>query len=272
MILLGAAGGDIAGSRFEFNNHRSKDFELFADRCFVTDDTVMTMAVAKAVMECRSMADLPEIAAKCMQQFGHDFPGYGYGGRFGAWLRQRDPKPYNSFGNGSAMRVSACGWAANSLDEAKELATIVSEPTHNHPEGIKGAVATAQAIWMARNGAVKEDIREQMKQYYTIDFTLDDIRDTYKFNETCQATVPQAMEAFFESDSYEDCLRCAISVGGDSDTLAAIAGSIAEAYFGIPKHIQTKIISYLRPHYQLINTLLRFNDWFELRVPQVAAS
>lgn len=244
MILLGAAGGDIVGSRFEWNNCRSKDFELFTCECFFTDDSVMTMAVAQALLDASSISELPEKTVQCMQRLGRVFPGRGYGGHFSIWLQEKDPKPYNSFGNGSAMRVSACGWAAESLDQAAELAAAVSEPTHNHPEGVRGAVSTAQAIWMARNKASMHAIREQMKKYYTIDFALDDIRETYEFNETCQGTVPQALEAFYESESYEDAVRNAISIGGDSDTLAAITGSIAEAYYGIPEDIQSSILSY----------------------------
>lgn len=260
MILLGAAGGDIAGSRFEFNNHRSKDFELFSDKCYVTDDTIMTVAVAKAVLDADSIEDLPVEAVECMQRFGHEFPGRGYGGRFAVWLGQKNPRPYNSFGNGSAMRVSACGWAGTSLEEVRQLARAVTEVTHNHPEGLKGAEATAAAIFLALNGKGKDEIREYIVQNcYPLDFRLDEIRDTYRFNETCQKTVPQAIEAFLESESYEDTLRNAISIGGDSDTLAAIAGSIAEAYFGIPVDLQGRILSYLVPLPRLLNVLVDFN-------------
>lgn len=274
MILLGAAGGDIAGSRFEFDNHRSKDFELFAKECFITDDTVMTMAVAAAIMCTKAEMDggytgseaelLLTRTTQFMQNFGREFPGLGYGGNFAVWLRAEDPKPYGSFGNGSAMRVSACGWAGRDEDEVRNLATWVSEPTHNHPEGVKGAVATALAIYYARTGMSKEDIRSRMARMYDLNFTLDGIRDTYRFNEICQQTVPQALVAFLESESYEDTLRGAISIGGDSDTLAAIAGSIAEAYYGIPQPLQDKILSYFYDDDAelLVNTLTRFNIMF----------
>lgn len=274
MILLGAAGGDIAGSRFEFSNHRSKDFELFSDKCFYTDDTVMTMAVACAVMWTkfelkegvdRDEADLlREKATEFMQEFGREYPGRGYGGNFAVWIRDPNPRPYNSFGNGSAMRVSACGWAGRDEEEVRNLATWVSEPTHNHPEGIKGAVATALAIFWARTGMNKGEIRRRLSQIYDLNFRLDEIRDTYRFNEICQQTVPQAIVAFLESEDYEDALRNAISIGGDSDTLAAIAGSIAEAYYGIPEEIQDTIVSYLyedKPG-RMYNTVARFNIMF----------
>lgn len=264
MILLGAAGGDICGSRFEWNNHRSKDFELFTNNCFITDDTVMTMAVAEAILQTEPSH--PEMlaakTAETMHEYGRMFPGYGYGGRFAQWIQSSDPKPYNSFGNGSAMRVSACGWAGSSAEEVLEMAEQVSKPTHNHPEGIKGAQATALAVYLARTGAEKEAIREAMEGYYDISFTLDDIRDSYRFNETCQQTVPQAIVAFLESESYEDALRGAVSIGGDSDTLAAIAGSIAEAYYGIPEYLQNKILKYFNvPNGNILtDTLSRFND------------
>lgn len=230
--MIGAIIGDIVGSRFEWDNHRSKEFELFTEDCFATDDSIMTLAIGKALMESKNdWNDLGEQAVRCMQEVGRPYPHCGYGGRFWDWMYSDHPKPYNSFGNGAAMRVSACGFIAKSLEEAKKLSKAVTEVTHNHPEGLKGAEATVVAIYMARTGCSIEAIRDVIdREYYTMNFTLDEIRDTYAFNETCQDTVPQALEAFFESTSFEDAIRNAISVGGDSDTLAAITGGIAEAY------------------------------------------
>lgn len=259
--MLGAIVGDIVGSRFEFNNHRSKNFELFTYDCFVTDDTIMTLAVAKALIETRKQARtvksadeldfesfslLQEMTVKYMQEIGRKYPDCGYGLRFLDWVFSDDPQPYNSYGNGAAMRVSPVGFAAKNESEARLLSEAVTGVTHNHKEGIKGAEAVAVAIYMARHGHGKNEIRERIEQqYYKLDFTLDEIRDTYEFNETCQNTVPQAIEAFLESTSFEDAIRCAISVGGDSDTMAAITGAIAEAYYGIPEDIGETALSFL---------------------------
>lgn len=270
MILLGAIGGDIAGSRYEFSNYRAKDFDLFSDKDFFTDDTVMTLAIAQALVDTAEAGKLNAghgdllraNAEKQMQRFGREFPGRGYGGRFAVWLRSDNPKPYNSFGNGSAMRVSACGWAAKDAQEAENFARLVSEPTHNHPEGIKGAAAASLAVFYARTGMDKKQIGGQMRRFYDLDFTLDEIRPTYQFNETCQETVPQAIVAFLESESYEDALRSAVSVGGDSDTLAAITGAIAEAYYGIPDDMQQKILSYIEGEPELMGALQGFNEMY----------
>lgn len=237
--------GDIAGSRFEFHNLRSKDFEIFSHRSFFTDDTVMSLAVCAAIMDDGD-GDLSAKAVRHMQEIGRFYPNCGFGGMFGYWIFSDDPQPYNSFGNGSAMRVSACGLAASSMAEAKQLSDAVTKVTHSHPEGMKGAEATACAIWLAKSGADKDEIRKLIvENYYPLDFTIDQIRPTYQFNETCQNTVPQAIEAFLESDSFEDAIRTAVSVGGDSDTLAAITGGIAEAFYGVPKDMYDKALTYL---------------------------
>ena len=174
-----------------------------------------------------------------MVEIGREYPDCGFGGHFNSWIMSDNHEPYNSFGNGSAMRVSACGFVGESLEEVKLLSKIVTEVSHNHPEGLKGAEATAVAIYLARTGKSIEEIKKYITDnYYDINFTLDEIRDSYRFNETCQETVPQALEAFFESESYEDAIRNAISVGGDSDTLACITGGVAAAYFGIPESIR----------------------------------
>lgn len=258
--MLGAIIGDIVGSRFEWNNNKTKHFELLNDKCFFTDDTVMTLAIAKAILHSKSdYSDLSSLSIKYMQEVGRNYPSCGYGGSFGLWVFSNNPKPYNSFGNGAAMRVSPVGFVAKSLDQAISLSKKVTEVTHNHPEGIKGAEATAFAIYLARNGYNINDIKNYIdKHYYKMNFTLDEIRDTYKFNETCQDTVPQAIMAFLESTSFEDAIRNAISIGGDSDTLAAITGGIAEACYGIPKEIRNKALTYLDK--RLLNILLDFEN------------
>ena len=245
--MIGAIIGDIVGSRFEWNNIKSKDFDLFSAGCFFTDDSVMTIAVADALIRAKGNLDiLSEYAVESMQLIGRPFPDCGYGGSFYHWMYSDNPKPYGSYGNGAAMRVSACGFAAKSLEEAKALSKAVTEVTHNHPEGIKGAEATVVAIYLARSGYSIEEIQQHIStKYYPMDFTLDEIRDTYEFNETCQDTVPQALKAFFESLDFEDAIRNAISIGGDSDTLAAITGGIAEAYYGVPQDIKDKALNYL---------------------------
>ena len=245
--MLGALIGDIVGSRFEWHNIKSKEFELLTYSCHPTDDSVMSLAVAKSILDCNGdYGRLSEYAVRNMQALGCKYPGAGYGGRFRSWLYDTNPKPYRSFGNGAAMRVSACGFAAQSVEEAKALAKAVTEVTHDHPEGIKAAEATAVAIFMARNGSSMLEIRDHItKHYYDINFRLDDIRPTYKFDVTCQGSVPQAFEAFFESEGFEDAIRNAISVGGDSDTIAAITGGIAEAYYGIPSDIRKHALTFL---------------------------
>ncbi len=245
--MLGAIIGDIVGSRFEFDNHRSKVFPLFEKGCFATDDSIMTLAIAKAMVDADDdYTDIGELAVKAMREVGRPYPRCGYGGTFLRWMYSDVMGPYNSFGNGAAMRISPCAYAAEDMSDALELARRVTEVTHNHPEGIKGAEATTAAIFLARRGASIEAIRDHVeREYYNLNFTLDGIRDTYRFNETCQETVPQAIEAFLESTSFEDAIRNAISIGGDSDTLAAITGSIAEAFYGVPDELETKALSYL---------------------------
>ena len=234
--MIGAIFGDIVGSVYEFDNHRSKEFPLFREDCEFTDDSVMTVAVAEALLAHRREDGAEAFKEKLidsMHKWGHAYPYAGYGCRFGWWLTLYSREPYNSFGNGSAMRVSPVAWYAESLEEAMSLARASAEVTHNHPEGIKGAEVTAGAIFLARAGATLEQIRSFVECFYDLDFTMDEIRPTYRFNETCQDTVPQAMEAFLESGSFEDCIRTGVSVGGDTDTLCAICGAVAEAYYGL---------------------------------------
>lgn len=261
--MIGAIIGDIVGSRFEHDGIKTKDFELFARSCSFTDDSVMSLAVAKAILMSRAdRSDLSGNAVKWMQEIGRRYPNCGYGGNFIYWVFSEDPKPYNSFGNGSAMRVSGAGFAAGSLDEAKEISKLVTEVTHNHPEGVKGAEATAVAIYMAKTGCSIEEIREYIdKNYYPMDFTLDEIRDEYTFDVTCQGSVPQALQAFFESTDFEDAIRNAISIAGDSDTLAAICGGVAQAYYGVPDEIREKALGYLDE--RLKGVLLDFEDRYD---------
>ena len=257
--MIGAIIGDIVGSRFEFNNYRSKEFELFTKECRVTDDSIMTLAVAKALIEAGRFTQsanngagferdekLENMAITYMQELGRKYPNCGFGGMFSKWIFSRNPQPYNSFGNGSAMRISPVGFLASTESEARALSQIVTRTTHNHEEGVKGAEATVVAIFMARNGFTKDEIRTRInRDYYQLNFTIDEIRETYRFDATCQGTVPQAIVAFLESNSFEDAIRTAISIGGDSDTLAAITGSIAEAYYGVPESIIQKALTYL---------------------------
>ena len=247
--MYGAIIGDIAGSIYEFGTMKTKEFPLFTEEKDFTDDSVMTLAVAMALRQWKQEGgDLHDHMITYMRKMGNrfPFPMGAYGRGFKLWLNSHNPRPYNSCGNGSAMRVSPCGLIAVELYEALSLAKASAEVTHNHPEGIKGAEATTVAIYMARTGSTMEEIREVIdREYYPMNFTLDEIRDTYEFNETCQNTVPQALMAFFESTSFEDAIRNAISVGGDSDTLAAITGGIAEAYYGVSDRLKDIAVEYL---------------------------
>ena len=265
--MLGAIIGDIVGSRFEWNNIKTKEFDFFTCRCKVTDDGIMTLAVAKAILESKGDFDtLSNLTVINMREVGRLYPDSGYGGMFREWIFSDDTGPYNSFGNGAAMRVSACGIVARNLDEAILLSGKVTEVTHNHPEGIKGAEAVAVCVFLARDGKNILEIRDYVnKHYYPMNFTLDGIRDSYKFNETCQGTVPQAIMAFLESTGFEDAVRNAVSIGGDSDTLAAITGTIAEAYYGIPAEIRKHALTFLDER------LLKILDNFESAYPLALA-
>jgi len=244
--MLGAVIGDIAGSRFERKHIKTKEFEFFHHQCRFTDDSVLTFAVASAILAAHGSEErLGELAARSLREMGRLYPKAGYGGMFRSWLCDDTLGAYNSFGNGAAMRVSPCGCAAKTLDEAKRLSAIVTEVTHNHPEGLRGAEAAAVCVFLARGGKSKSEIRGHASAYYSMDFTLDEIRGTYSFDTSCQHTVPQAIMAFLESDSFEDAIRNAVSLGGDSDTLAAITGGIAGAYYGIPPSIRKRGIGFL---------------------------
>lgn len=264
--MIGAIIGDIVGSRFEFNNYLSKDFNFITGGCEFTDDTVMTCAVAQALMNSREdFSDLRDRAVEAMQQIGRQFPNCGYGARFWHWMFTDNPQPYESYGNGSAMRISPVGFVAGSVEEAKKLSAEVTCVSHNHPEGMKGAEATAVAIFIARTGKTKDEIRAAMQNYYDLPMTVDEYRRLWHGHgrEICQIAVPQALTCFLEGDSYEDVIRNCISIGGDSDTVAAIAGGIAEAYFGVPDEFVEKAKMLLDK--RLLSVYEEFGNWLEKR-------
>lgn len=273
--MLGAIIGDIVGSIYEFDNIKTKEFEFFQENMELTDDSVMTLAVAKALMdtleignetgfknlsreiseeklkliqnkfgsEINPKTELEANAILRMVEIGNKYPHMSYGTRFRYWLEE--PIAYNSFGNGSAMRVSPVAYVAKNIEEVKFLSREVTKVSHNHEEGIKGAEATTVAIFMARNKCSKEEIKAEMEKYYSLDFKYEDLVKNYGFDETCQGTVPEAIYIFLESKDFEDAIRTAISIGGDSDTLATIVGSIAEAYYDIPEELEKKALSYM---------------------------
>lgn len=242
VTIIGAIAGDTIGSLYEFNSTKNHDFPLFDKRMSFTDDSVMTVAVADWILHCKTLS--PEALAEKMRLWGKKYPRAGYGGGFARWLRSPSMGPYNSWGNGSAMRVSPAGFAFDTLEETLTCARISAEVTHNHPEGIKGAQATAAAIFLARTKSTKQEIREYVSEQFGYDLsrTCDDIRPKYSFNESCQETVPEAIIAFLDSKDYEDAIRLAVSLGGDADTLAAITGGIAAAFY---KHIPDSILEFV---------------------------
>ena len=256
--IIGAIVGDVIGSAYEFDPTREYGFELFTPKSTFTDDTVLTMANALWLLEDDTHSH--EVLVKIMLDMCRKYPGRGYGGRFANWINESNPRPYGSFGNGSAMRVSPVGYYAQSLDEALELAKISAEVTHNHPEGIKGAQATAAAIFMARQGKTKGEIGKYVAQMFNYDLsrTLEEIRPDYTFDETCQRTVPEAITCYLEGKDYEDVVRLAVSLAADADTLAAIAGSIASATMDVPNEIAQQVISLLSEEFCTL--LLRFNE------------
>ena len=240
--MLGAILGDMIGAPYEFDRSpKTREFPLFSKDSQYTDDTVMTIAVAEALMDTVGQTDdrIREALTASMQKWGRRYPHAGYGGMFRQWLKSSHPEPYGSFGNGSAMRVSPAGWLFGTLEQTRHIARLTAEVTHNHPEGIKGAEAAASAIYMARTGRSKEEIRGYIIQEFGYDLsrTCDEIRPTYYHVETCQQTVPEAITAFLEGIGFEDVIRTAVSLGGDCDTLTDIAGGMAEAFYGIPEGI-----------------------------------
>ena len=238
--MYGAILGDIIGRPYEFDmGGKTKDFPLFSEESYFTDDTVMTLAVAEAFMGAPDTAIGKRLVAS-MQKWGHRYPGAGYGVRFSSWLDSADPKPYNSFGNGSAMRVSSVAWLYGDLATVRRMARLSAAVTHNHPEGIKGAEATAAAIYLARTGSSKAAIKAYLEEefHYDLSRSCDEIRPFYHHVESCQETVPEAITAFLEGESFEDVIRTAVSLGGDCDTLTAIAGSIGEGFYGVPASLK----------------------------------
>ena len=238
MLMYGAILGDIIGSPYEFDRgEKTKEFDLFPTHARFTDDTVMTIAVAEALIGLGADADEEHVKAdvvRFMRHWGRCYPRVGYGGLFHKWLVTDDPQPYGSFGNGAAMRVSSVGWLYDSLSRTREVARWTAEVTHNHPDGVKGAETVASAIYLGRMGHSKEEIKDYITQEFGYDLTrtLDEIRPIYSMDATCPGSVPEAITAFFESTSMVDAIRGAVSLGGDTDTTACIAGSIAEAFYG----------------------------------------
>lgn len=248
--MFGAILGDMIGVPYEFDmGDKTKDFLLFSKHSQFTDDSVMTIAVAEALMESTGQSDdeIKGTLIYSMQRWGRKYPNAGYGGMFYYWLREKDPQPYNSFGNGSAMRVSSAGWLYDTLEETRHIARLTAEVSHNHPEGIKGAEATGSAILLARTGKNKDEIFDYIVNEFGYDLsrTCDEIRPTYRHVETCQQTVPEAITAFLEGNDFEDVIRTAVSLGGDCDTLTCIAGGIAEAYYGVPDEMRKECLKRL---------------------------
>ena len=246
--MYGAILGDIIGSAFEFDRGgKTKEFPLFCEESTWTDDTVMTIAVAEALMEAGRDATVPEIEAACvksMQKWGRKYPYAGYGGRFIHWVHSEHPHPYMSYGNGSAMRVSAAGWLCDTIERTREVARATASVSHNHPEGIKGAECTAAVIFMARQGATDEAIAEYVKAEFGYDFSesLDAMRARHAHVESCMDSLPKAIRSFLDGTSYEDVVRKAVSLGGDTDTLGAIAGAMAEGFYGVPEDLKKECL------------------------------
>lgn len=238
--MIGAIAGDIIGSVYEWDRIKTKQFQLFRPDCFFTDDTVLTVALAEAILTGSDYTSL-------MKAYYRRYPGAGYGGFFHRWARALESQPYNSWGNGAAMRISSVGFAFDTLDQVLDRAAGYTAVTHNHAEGIKGAQATAAAIFLARTGSTKTDIKQYVAATFDYDLSrsVDEIRPTYEFNESCQQTVPEAIVCFLEATDFEDAIRNAISLGGDSDTLACITGGIAQAYYGVPTAIAEQAMAIL---------------------------
>ena len=261
--MLGALVGDIIGSIYEFCNTKSMDFDLFTPWNNFTDDSVMTLAVAKWLME--DEAHTINYLIGCMQELGNRYPNAGYGSRFGVWLEEEDPQPYNSWGNGAGMRVSPVGLYAKTLDEALALAAVTASVSHNHPEGVNGAQAIASSVFLCKQGKSKAKIKEYVEKtfYYNLDRTISDIRPMYGFDVSCQGSVPEAIIAFLEGNSFEEVIRLAVSIGGDSDTIACMAGAIAACMYPIPDDISEKCDTILTDDLREIKD--QFLDFIEKR-------
>ena len=260
--MYGAILWDSIGSPYEFDRgEKTKDFPLFSGDSVFTDDSVMTIAVAEALMDSRGKTDEETRSAlvESMQKWGREDPNAGYGGMFCRWLFSDDPKPYGSYGNGSAMRASAAGWLYDSFEETWKKARLTAEVTHNHPEGIKGAMCVAAVIWLARNGKNKQEIRDAVEDAFGYDLsrTCDEIRPGYSHVESCQETVPEAVTAFLEGEDFTDVIRTAVSLGGDCDTPTCIAGSMAEAFYGVPEDLKKECLERITP--EMREVLERFD-------------
>lgn len=261
--MLGAIFGDIVGSVYEFHNTDDYAFRLLSSRSKPTDDSYMTLAVAESLMETwdKSDDDVREAVVRNMRRYGREYPDGGYGGMFSRWLQVKNPKPYNSFGNGSAMRVSPAGWLYETMEETLHAAELTADVTHNHPEGIKGAQAIAAAVFLARSGVGKDGIRSYIEQNFGYDLSRswEVIRKDYGFYEICQKSVPEALCMFLQGKDYEDVIRLSVSLGGDSDTIACMAGAVAEAYFGMPEWMKEECMKRLDPSLQ--KTVIAFRDF-----------
>ncbi len=256
--MLGAIIGDIVGSRYEWNNIKTTEFELFSKECRFTDDSVLTIAVADAIVNKKTYTN-------CLKYWAKKYPEAGYGGSFLAWFSSDSDEPYHSWGNGAAMRVSAIGLAFDTLEKVIAEARKSAEITHNHEEGIRGAESTASAVFMANQGKSKAEIKKYIEDTYNYDLsrTLDEIRPYYKFDYSCAGSIPEAIIAFLESENYEDAIRKAVSIGGDSDTIACITGGIAQAFYKtIPSEIVTKAKSYLSA--EMLDVLDKFNETYDV--------
>lgn len=258
--IIGAICGDIIGSTREFNPIKTKDFPLYQKGSRFTDDTVMTLAIANWLIKGKNSK---QVLIDNVKYFGNRYPNAGYGGMFREWLKSENPQSYDSWANGSAMRVSPVAWVGDTLEEVQKLSKLSAEITHSHPEGIKGALATSDAIYLARIGSSKEEIKDHIEIRYDYDLSrkLDDIRPNYKFDVSCVGSVPEAIICFLEATSFEDTIRNVVSLGGDADTQGAIAGSIASAYYEVPKRIYYKAIH--RLDYDLLNVLIDFEEFLE---------
>ena len=270
--MYGAILGDIIGSPYEFDSavdgvSKSKNFEFFKGHAGFTDDTVMTVAIAEALLDVKENAKVQTVynaVIKSMQAWGKKYPYAGYGTQFRLWLTEKNPQPYDSWGNGSAMRVSPVGWIYDTVEQTRNVARWTAQVSHNHPEGIKGAEATASAIFLARKGSSKEEIKNYIVKNFGYDLsrTLDEIRPDYRHVENCQETVPEAITAFLESTDFEDAIRNGVSLGGDADTLTCITGGIAEAFYGVPKNLVEECRKRLDKG--MLDVIDRFREKFNL--------
>ena len=251
--MLGAIIGDMAGSIYEFDNIKSRDFEFLSERCEPTDDSILTCAIARALIDVKGRGtQLERVTMFRMKEYflANPLPMGGFGAKFFQWALSDVTEPYGSWGNGAAMRISPVAYVANSEVEVKLLSQIVTGTTHNDPEGLKGGEATALAVFKALHGATKEDIQKMVKSYYPGEYSVEELHKTYTFEPSCQKTVPEAMQCFFESEDYESAIRNVMYIGGDCDTLGAIVGAVAGAYYGIPEWIQAKALS-MMPAYMV---------------------